>query len=365
MNTNEEHLVERPEQGPEPLLSMSATEMLDLSLASLPKSFTSFCALLPKSPGTLSPRCCGSFVSTGSKSELLNSTFSLCKDPSALSFDSTFSLSKDTSALSLDANTEHFARTKNRDNFFVGDVYTVWSPEFDSPVDSSPREQKKTLDGHLNQLFTKANQCSVPTNSTSRDVDPSKRTLSSPKPAGVPRLKRSKRPTRLWSNEEDRRLEEGVKMYGLRNWVLVAKHVATRNNKMCRQRWSMNVKPEINGRVKRGKWSAEEDEQLRQVLSRRDSKDARAWELASQAMGYTRNIKQIRGRWENFLDPNLRLVAWTEEEDACLLRLQREFGNKWTTFSSTLVGRSSDRIRNRFTQLRKQRSKDIYTRSSK
>ena len=101
MNTNEEHYVKRPE----PLLrSMSAEEMMDdLSLASLPESLASFCALLPTSPGTLSPRHFDSFVSGGStsnfdsfvsagstsKSELLkeSSTFSLCKDTSARSLD--------------------------------------------------------------------------------------------------------------------------------------------------------------------------------------------------------------------------------------------------------------------------------------
>ena len=118
----------------------------------------------------------------------------------------------------------------------------------------------------------------------------------------------------------------------------------------------MNVKPEIKV-VKKGKWLEEEDQQIRQIVSKH-GKEASTWELVSKAMGYNRNIKQIKGRYENFLDPTLKHGPWTEEEDNKLLRLQSESGNKWKTFESTLVGRSSERIRRRFTLLSKRSSKN-------
>jgi hypothetical protein len=142
------------------------------------------------------------------------------------------------------------------------------------------------------------------------------------------------------------------------NWVLVAKHVKTRNNKMCAQRWRNCLRPEIKV-AKKGTWSAEEDEQLRQIVSKCDCKDGHAWELASEGMGFTRNSKQCRERWTNFLDPCLRLGPWTAEEDECLLRLHDKFGNAWKKFTSILIGRSAERIRRHYTSLNRKKNRNV------
>jgi len=168
----------------------------------------------------------------------------------------------------------------------------------------------------------------------------------------------TKRQLTKWSKEEDMRLEEGVKKYGVPNWVLVAKHVKTRNNKMCAQRWRNCLRPEIKV-AKKGTWSAKEDDQLRQIVSKCDCKDGHAWELASEGMGFTRNSKQCRERWTNFLDPRLRLGPWTADEDECLLRLHSKFGNAWKKFTSILIGRSAERIRRHFTSLDRRRNRNV------
>ena len=341
--------------------------LTSLSLETLPTSLSSLRVLLAADSHThtcsrdtlSSPR---SFVSFVSANGLVheNNTFS----PSAGSKTGVLKENKPSSLSEASLlNREHCSLAKNRDAFFVGDngVNSIWQRDCDS--------SKTTVGGQLNsnQLTSyAANHGSLPqppqqgiqTNSTSRTVDPGgKRILPSPKPVGSARCKRAKRRLRQWTEKEDRKLEEGVKLYGLRNWVLVAKHVTTRDNKMCRQRWSMNVKPEIKV-VKKGKWLEEEDQQIRQIVSKH-GKEASTWELVSKAMGYNRNIKQIKGRYENFLDPTLKHGPWTEEEDNKLLRLQSESGNKWKTFESTLVGRSSERIRRRFSWLSKRRSKNM------
>ena len=116
--------------------------------------------------------------------------------------------------------------------------------------------------------------------------------------------------------------------------------------------------PEIKV-AKKGTWSAEEDEQLRQIVSKCDCKDGHAWELASEGMGFTRNSKQCRERWTNFLDPSLRLGPWTAEEDECLLRLHDKFGNAWKKFTSILIGRSAERIRRHYTSLHRKRNRNV------
>lgn len=205
------------------------------------------------------------------------------------------------------------------------------------------------LDGTTTQsgsvIHVKPNKRFSP--SATKDPSTSNQTdLPSPSPAK--RIKTSnRRSLNKWKKEEDERLEEGVKLHGVPNWKPIAKHVGTRNNKMCAQRWHTCLRPEIKT-AKRGKWTEGEDGQLREILSKFDCKDARAWEKAAKAMGFTRNNKQCRERWTNFLDPSLRFGPWTAEEDARLLRLYGESGNRWKLFTKELVGRSAERIRRRF-----------------
>ena len=177
--------------------------------------------------------------------------------------------------------------------------------------------------------------------------------LSSPDlQIGAPPLKRSPKRATKWTPKEDRRLEEGVKRYGLGNWVMVAKHVKTRNNKMCSQRWRCNLRPETKAAKKTGPWSKQEDEQLRKIVRECGHKEVHFWQKISESMGFTRNSKQCRERWTNFLDPTLRLGPWTKEEDALLLNLYSDSGNAWTKFTKVLTGRCADRIRRRLTYLK-------------
>lgn len=177
---------------------------------------------------------------------------------------------------------------------------------------------------------------------TQADAPPAKR-VNSP---GV------KRVLVMWTPEEDQRLEEGVAKYGLPNWIQIAQHVKTRNNKMCAQRWRNCLRSEIKA-VKKGKWAKDEDQKLRDLVSKYDEKNGATWERVSESMNFTRNSKQCRERWVNFLDPNLRLGPWTVEEDTHLLRLHDQMGKCWKKFTSVLKGRSAERIRRRFTSLNK------------
>jgi len=278
----------------------------------------------PKSiGGTLTPGSL-SFVSMGSKSGLLNE------------------MSNDSFRVCADNPVEEF---------FGDDVVEpVW--ERNSAPSNQIPSTKVTFGDHLNPNQEQGN---IPT--TPNRVDPKGK-----RPADVPLLERGKRIKRQlskWTEAEEKRLEEAVQKYGDSNWSAIARHVGgKRDNRSCRQRWVLNLRPEIKMKKKTGAWSKEEMDQLREILSGLDCNDPSTWELASKAMGYSRNIKQIKGKYENFLAPNLKHGPWTKEEDAILLRLQSESGNKWKTFGLTLVGRSSERIRRRFTLLSKRSSKN-------
>ena len=140
--------------------------------------------------------------------------------------------------------------------------------------------------------------------------------------------KRSKKSVRKWSEEEDNRLKEAVELFKLPHWTLISKHVKTRNCKMCAQRWRHVLRPEMR-LVKKGKWSKDEDDRLREIVSNTKMMNERAWDKVSEEMGFTRSSIQCRERWKNSLDPTLRLGDWTREEDEMLLSLHDNLGPKW------------------------------------
>ena len=70
---------------------------------------------------------------------------------------------------------------------------------------------------------------------------------------------RSRKKTRSWGAEEDKRLIMGVHLYGLENWTLVAQFVGNgRTRSMCSQRWIRVLDPKIS----KNHWTEEEDNKL-------------------------------------------------------------------------------------------------------
>ena len=255
-------------------------------------------------------------------------------------------------------------RTNNASlHYNVGDGNSGWSRDLGAPPPKEPNSHKRS-NSNVNAINSNVSASSR--KMLSREVRPSKRILlyenNKSAQVGAPPAKRphqtfKRHVLKKWSKDEDERLEEGVKLYALPNWKLIAKHVGTRSNKMCAQRWRYSLRPEIK-LVTKGKWTKEEDDRLREILSKHDCKNERTWDIASEAMGFTRNGIQCRERWKNFLDPTLCFGAWTAEEDKILLNLHRKYGKQWKKFTAILTGRSAQRIRRRFTSLQKRANRD-------
>lgn len=111
------------------------------------------------------------------------------------------------------------------------------------------------------------------------------------------------------------------------------------------------------GTPKKGPWTPEEDAMLLHLVHENGPKE---WTVIASKIG-GRVGKQCRERfvflcfqlflltrYYNHLAPDVRKDAWTEEEDALIIKLHMTLGNKWTDISRMLNGRPANAIKNRW-----------------
>jgi hypothetical protein len=100
------------------------------------------------------------------------------------------------------------------------------------------------------------------------------------------------------------------------------------------------------------KFTPQEDEMLRELVGRFGATD---WRRVASHLS-TRNSRQCRERWKNYLDP---LVAhsqeWTDDDDALLESVFADVGSRWTTLASYFPGRSTNSVKNRWIALQRRK----------
>jgi hypothetical protein len=105
--------------------------------------------------------------------------------------------------------------------------------------------------------------------------------------------------------------------------------------------------PATTGTSLKIKFTSIEDQRLLDLVAIHGNQD---WTRIAALLG-TRNARQCRERYKNYLNPSLRQDDWTPEEDLLLLSKFAQFGAKWNKIAKFFVHRSDNSLRNRCQQL--------------
>lgn len=160
-----------------------------------------------------------------------------------------------------------------------------------------------------------------------------------------------------WTAEEDEQLMAALKIYGTQNWQAVAQTLDGRTGQQCLHRYEKAINPQI----KRGRWTTDEDELLRQAVKPFIESGATRinWSTVKLTVPGRTDV-QCRERWVNILDPSISAAPFTPVEDQKLLEMVELYGTgNWSKISQELgKTRTDNQLWRRWKQIsKKKRSK--------
>ncbi|XP_077502549.1 uncharacterized protein LOC144113370 isoform X1 [Amblyomma americanum] len=148
-----------------------------------------------------------------------------------------------------------------------------------------------------------------------------------------------------WTPTEDSRLCELAAKYDEHCWDEVAEELNTgRSAYQCAVRYFRHHAVRFNS----GPFSAEEDEQLKTLVSRYRNGKSVNWFEVAHIMNW-RSKKQLMNRYQRSLDPQVLHGHWAAEEDMMLLVAVKLYGcDNWSKVATLLPSRTNNQCREHF-----------------
>ncbi len=142
-----------------------------------------------------------------------------------------------------------------------------------------------------------------------------------------------------WTDAENIQLSNYIKEYG-KNWKRIAEKIPGTTHQQCAYHW----KVALNSEIKHGEWSQEEDEKLKQLVEQGGER----WsEIAKQIPGRTN--QQCRKHYHARLNPFIKHGKWTKEEDDQLKQVVQRLGqDKWDLIAKELSNKTNQQCANRW-----------------
>lgn len=158
-----------------------------------------------------------------------------------------------------------------------------------------------------------------------------------------------RKPRRNWTKEEDSQLLNLCAKHG-RNWAKISTVMVDRAPMAIRQHYYDVLEPAsrmdyipiaADGRKLNRAWSKEEDAQLLALHAEYGNK----WTRIAKVMR-DRSSATIQRRYKQYLDPTVKRGGWTAEEDKIIMDLGPK--REWTKIAKLLPGRSQSAVRDRY-----------------
>ena len=105
----------------------------------------------------------------------------------------------------------------------------------------------------------------------------------------------------------------------------------------------------------KGPWTEEEDWRVLQLVEQHGPQ--RWTTIAEHLTG--RMGKQCRERWHNHLNPRIKKINWSSEEEWILFLMHRKHSNKWADIAKVLDGRTDNTIKNHWNSSMKRKLSEM------